>query len=91
MSVGNAVRLASAALALLLVGCGGEPEAPARHVVLVSLDALGARHVGAYGHEADTTPNLDAIAEQGWVRTLPCQWAERGGLDGFFIARLQRI
>ena len=42
--------------------------------------------------EASELPDLeDAIAEQGWVRTLPCQWAERGGLDGFFIARLQRI
>mgnify|MGYP000076627988 CR=1 FL=1 len=26
----------------------------------------------------------------GSVRTLPCHWAERGGMDGFFIARLAR-
>lgn len=26
----------------------------------------------------------------GTVRTLPCQWGERGGLDGFFIARMRR-
>ena len=26
----------------------------------------------------------------GEVRTLPCQLAESGGLDGFFIARLRR-
>lgn len=26
----------------------------------------------------------------GAVRTLPCHWAERGGMDGFFIARLAR-
>ncbi len=25
---------------------------------------------------------------EGCVRTLPCHWAERGGMDGFFIARL---
>jgi hypothetical protein len=22
------------------------------------------------------------------LRTLPCMWAERGGMDGFFAARL---
>jgi 16S rRNA (cytosine967-C5)-methyltransferase len=26
----------------------------------------------------------------GAVRTLPCHWAERGGIDGFFMARLRR-
>ena len=53
--------------ALLLFGCFREPEGPARHAVLVSLDALGARHVGTYGHVPDTTPQLDAIAADGAV------------------------
>ncbi|MEE2678709.1 MAG: sulfatase-like hydrolase/transferase [Myxococcota bacterium] len=54
---------------LLVAGCGAEPEAPGgiRNVVLVSLDAVGARHVGAYGYERDTTPNLDAVAADGVV------------------------
>lgn len=26
----------------------------------------------------------------GAVRTLPCLWAERGGMDGFYVARLRR-
>jgi 16S rRNA (cytosine967-C5)-methyltransferase len=30
------------------------------------------------------------LTEAGEVRTLPCDLAERGGLDGFFIARLRR-
>jgi 16S rRNA (cytosine967-C5)-methyltransferase len=33
----------------------------------------------------------DAIQQDGTVRTLPCQWRERGGIDGFFIARLERV
>jgi hypothetical protein len=33
----------------------------------------------------------DAIGADGTVRTLPCQWKELGGLDGFFIARLRRV
>ena len=30
----------------------------------------------------------DAITKDGDVRTLPFMWAERGGIDGFYIARL---
>ncbi|NDH62843.1 MAG: methyltransferase domain-containing protein [Alphaproteobacteria bacterium] len=34
-------------------------------------------------------PGLEiAIAKEGDVRTLPSMWPERGGLDGFYIARL---
>lgn len=32
----------------------------------------------------------DALASEGWLRLLPSQWSERGGLDGFFAARLER-
>ena len=30
----------------------------------------------------------EALSPAGDVRTLPSMWAERGGLDGFYIARL---
>lgn len=33
----------------------------------------------------------EALTPEGWLRILPAQWAERGGLDGFFAAKLQRI
>jgi len=29
------------------------------------------------------------IAADGTLRTLPCHWADRGGLDGFYVARLR--
>lgn len=32
-----------------------------------------------------------SLTPEGWLRILPSQWAERGGLDGFFAARLERI
>ncbi|NNE85056.1 MAG: 16S rRNA (cytosine(967)-C(5))-methyltransferase RsmB [Alphaproteobacteria bacterium] len=43
----------------------------------------------------DELPGLDslsppALTEQGDIRTLPCHFAEAGGMDGFYIARLQR-
>lgn len=32
-----------------------------------------------------------SLTPEGWLRILPSQWAERGGLDGFFAARLERV
>lgn len=31
-----------------------------------------------------------ALTTEGWLRILPSMWAEKGGLDGFFVARLDR-
>ncbi len=31
-----------------------------------------------------------AVTPEGWLRILPSQWPERGGLDGFFAARFVR-
>ncbi len=36
-------------------------------VVLVSIDALRADHVGAYGYARPTTPNIDALARAGTI------------------------
>jgi 16S rRNA (cytosine967-C5)-methyltransferase len=40
---------------------------------------------------AQEMPGLaEAITSAGDLRTLPCHWAARGGMDGFFAARLRR-
>jgi 16S rRNA (cytosine967-C5)-methyltransferase len=40
----------------------------------------------------DEVPGLsEAITAQGTLRTLPSFWADRGGMDGFFAARLRRL
>jgi 16S rRNA (cytosine967-C5)-methyltransferase len=42
--------------------------------------------------DAAELPGLaDALTPAGDVRTLPSMWAERGGLDGFYIARLRAM
>ena len=47
---------------------GGSSDAPDRpDLILVSIDCLRADHVGAYGHERPTTPNIDALAADGNV------------------------
>jgi 16S rRNA (cytosine967-C5)-methyltransferase len=33
----------------------------------------------------------EALTGDGWVRTTPALWRERGGMDGFFIARAIRV
>ena len=55
-------RRLSAALLLLLAGCGGAPVAP---VVLVTIDTLRADHLGCYGYARATSPVLDAFAAAG--------------------------
>jgi 16S rRNA (cytosine967-C5)-methyltransferase len=33
---------------------------------------------------------VEALTPEGWLRILPSMWAEKGGVDGFFVARLDR-
>ncbi|WP_332657615.1 RsmB/NOP family class I SAM-dependent RNA methyltransferase [Brevundimonas sp.] len=33
----------------------------------------------------------EALTPEGWLRILPPMWAEKGGVDGFFVARLDRV
>ena len=70
--------LATVALTLTLGACGNSgsgptlaPEAPpagtpavapARNLVLISIDTLRADRLGCYGYQRDTTPHIDALA-----------------------------
>lgn len=68
-------------LGLLTVACGKAPEpifgAGPRRIIVVSLDTLGAGHLGCYGYDRPTSPRLDALAARG-VRftrvTAPANW-----------------
>ena len=66
------LHAAPAAVAALLsfAGCGGAGEGgggAAKNVILISIDTLRPDHLGCYGHDRDTSPTLDALAEQGIV------------------------
>ena len=41
------------------------PHRPGADVVLITVDATRADHVGAYGYARPTTPNIDALARRG--------------------------
>ena len=64
--------LAALAPAVLVVpllgveaGSGPVTEAQGQSVLLVTLDTTRADHIGAYGHAAARTPNLDRLADEG--------------------------
>jgi 16S rRNA (cytosine967-C5)-methyltransferase len=62
-----------------------EDEGPAR------VEALLAREprVKRVAVQPSELPGLaEAITPAGDIRTLPSMWAERGGIDGFYVARL---
>ena len=61
-----------AASGLALLGCSRGPAEPpvpgtTRGVILISLDALRADHLGTYGHDRPTSPFLDSLAARGAV------------------------
>jgi arylsulfatase A-like enzyme len=45
--------------------CGGTDHPPPPDLVVVSVDTLRADHLGAYGHAAARTPNIDGLAAAG--------------------------
>ena len=60
------VRLTGAILCLALLGsCRG--QLPGWNVVLISIDTLRPDHLGCYGYERPTSPNLDALCEESVV------------------------
>ncbi|QDV05462.1 Arylsulfatase [Planctomycetes bacterium Poly30] len=55
-------------LALMGAGtasCGKPPEPPRPNVVLISIDTLRSDHLGCYGYRRNTSPEIDALAQQG--------------------------
>ena len=88
-------RLLTAATAMLRPGgrlvysvCSLQPEEGAPRIE-------AALQHGSLRHEPFTPEELadlpEARTERGFLRTLPSMWPERGGMDGFFAARLVRV
>jgi 16S rRNA (cytosine967-C5)-methyltransferase len=85
-------RLLVAAAAMLRPGgrmiysvCSLQTEEGAARV-LAALARGGLRHDPFTPEELAALP--EAVTAEGTLRTLPSMWAERGGMDGFFAARL---
>lgn len=74
---------------LVYATCSLQPEeGPERIDALLRTDAPFVREPVT----PTELPDLEsAITADGDVRTLPSYWEDRGGIDGFFIARLRRL
>lgn len=73
---------------LLYASCSLQPEECAEQVEALLADAPGFARAPVRG---DELPGLgEAVTPAGDVRTLPCHWPAEGGMDGFYVARLQR-
>lgn len=83
-----AVEMTAPGGRLVYATCSLQPEeGPDRIAALLQEGAP----VRLDGISATELPGLSgAIRPDGMVRTLPCHWNELGGIDGFFIARLER-
>ena len=87
-------RLLDAACAMLRPGgrlifsvCSLQPEEGPQRIA-AALARLPLRAQMFVPSEFATLP--EAITADGWIRTTPALWRERGGMDGFFIARAAR-
>jgi 16S rRNA (cytosine967-C5)-methyltransferase len=80
-----AVRMLRAGGRLVYSVCSLQPEEGLERIkVAVARGEL--RHDPFMPAELAALP--EALTKDGCLRTLPCMWAERGGMDGFFAARL---
>ena len=74
---------------LVYASCSLEPEeGPAR---IAALCASGAPVAHAPIRADEFGLPAEFVTADGDLRTLPCHWSDRGGLDGFFASRLERM
>ncbi|MDH5558385.1 MAG: MFS transporter [Alphaproteobacteria bacterium] len=89
-------RLLAASLALVKPGglliyatCSLQPSEGVERVEALLASGAAVQRVPI---ESDELPDLaEAITPAGDLRTLPCHWPARGGMDGFYAARLRRL
>ena len=73
---------------LIYAVCSLQPEETVPRIEAV-LARQGLRHAPFTPEELGPLP--EALTDRGFLRTLPSLWADRGGLDGFFAARLIKM
>jgi arylsulfatase A-like enzyme len=69
------VKIISIALACMILSCG-QDESPL-NVILIGVDTLRPDHMGCYGYDRNTTPNVDRLARRGIlfeIAVAPSPW-----------------
>jgi 16S rRNA (cytosine967-C5)-methyltransferase len=73
---------------LVYAVCSLEPEEGAEQVAAFLRRRMDFIRVPIAAEEGF---NSVLVSPEGDLRTLPCHWAEQGGMDGFYAARLKRL
>ncbi|MFT5284179.1 MAG: arylsulfatase A-like enzyme [Planctomycetota bacterium] len=71
--------LCAVLLAVLGTACDAQKEAPRPNIVFYLCDTLRADHLGTYGYERNTTPNIDLMAKDAIVfenAFAPSSWTK---------------
>jgi len=72
-----------------MASCGIDPVPVRPNIVLIVVDTLRADHLGAYGYEYPTSPNIDRLAANGVLFTrasAPSSWT-RPSIASLFTSR----
>jgi len=72
---------------LIYAVCSLQPEEGAPRIA-AAIARTGLRHDKFRADELAALP--EALTREGFLRTHPGLWRDRGGMDGFFAARLIR-
>lgn len=63
----------------IATGCSSEPPPALPNLILIVIDTLRADHLGCYGYEHDTSPNIDKFADSGVLfQNAYCQMPTTG-------------
>ena len=73
---------------LVYAVCSLEPEEGVERVAGLLRERTDFERVPVCAEELGVP--AEAITDAGDLRTLPCHWAEQGGMDGFYAARLRK-
>ena len=85
---GAAVRMLRPGGWLVVCTCSLQPEEGEQFAAALQRNRKDIRPVAIQDGEV---PGLaEAITPEGWLRLTPALWADRGGMDGFFVARFEK-
>ena len=71
-----------------LAACSGAHEVASRpNVLVISVDTLRRDHLGCYGYERDTSPNIDALA----ARYTTDATADRAPIDQAYARAMGKL
>jgi 16S rRNA (cytosine967-C5)-methyltransferase len=86
--LGAAAEMLAPGGTLVYAVCSLEPEEGVERVEALLKDRSDFERVPVSAQELGVP--AEAITPAGDLRTLPCHWADQGGMDGFYAARLRR-